>query len=89
MEHLSLRVEHCPLERASVTVIAAMHAVVVAAVGIEPAAVWLTVVWFLKSAPLIETLEAFAKVERPVTPQTSLVRPECDSPGYHWHEVLW
>ncbi len=58
-----------------------MHAVVVAAVGIEPAAVWLTVVWFLKSAPLIETLEAFAKVERPVTPQTSLARPECDSPA--------
>ena len=46
-------------------------------IGIVSAALWLTLTWFMKSAPLIETLEAPGRVGQSDDPQSSFPCQNC------------
>lgn len=49
-------------------------------IGIVSAALWLTLAWFLKSAPLMESLKTLGQAGQSADPQSSFPCPKCRGP---------
>jgi hypothetical protein len=49
-------------------------------IGIMSAALWLILVWFLRSAPLMESIETLGRAEKTVDPHSSISCPKCSRP---------
>jgi len=49
-------------------------------IGIIGAALWLILAWFLRSAPLMESLETLGREEQSADPQSSVPCPKCRRP---------